>query len=183
MCVICVYIYLCLYVHVCVFACVCVYVHVCVFARVCVGIHVLCVCVCVCVFIRLWNYTHISSAVHERNMRIIMDFIPNHSSDQHRWFQESRKDPDGPYGDYYVWSDTQDKYRGVRIIFCDTEPSNWVLFFSFLCQPLLAVFLHLKLPESTSDMGSCPQAVLLASILLFTTRSQVCGSLSLAFFF
>ena len=49
----------------------------------------------------------------------------NHTSDQHPWFQASRSDPDGPYGDFYVWSDTDDKYTDARIIFIDTEASNW----------------------------------------------------------
>jgi maltose alpha-D-glucosyltransferase/alpha-amylase len=62
---------------------------------------------------------------HERNMRIVMDYPINHTSDAHDWFQQSRSDPDGPYGDYYVWSDTDEKYPNVRIIFVDTEESNW----------------------------------------------------------
>ena len=49
----------------------------------------------------------------------------NHTSDQHAWFQASRSDPDGPYGDFYVWSDTDDAYGDARIIFVDTETSNW----------------------------------------------------------
>jgi maltose alpha-D-glucosyltransferase/alpha-amylase len=49
----------------------------------------------------------------------------NHTSDAHPWFQESRSDPDGPYGDFYVWSDTDELYEEARIIFVDTEPSNW----------------------------------------------------------
>ena len=49
----------------------------------------------------------------------------NHTSDQHAWFQEARSSPDNPYRDWYVWSDTDDRYRGVRIIFIDTELSNW----------------------------------------------------------
>jgi maltose alpha-D-glucosyltransferase/alpha-amylase len=62
---------------------------------------------------------------HERNMRIVMDYPINHTSDAHDWFQQSRSDPDGPYGDYYVWSDTDEKYPNIRIIFVDTEESNW----------------------------------------------------------
>jgi maltose alpha-D-glucosyltransferase/alpha-amylase len=62
---------------------------------------------------------------HERNMRIVMDFPLNHTSDAHEWFQQSRSDPDGPYGDFYVWSDTDEKYENIRIIFVDTEESNW----------------------------------------------------------
>jgi maltose alpha-D-glucosyltransferase/alpha-amylase len=49
----------------------------------------------------------------------------NHTSDQHPWFQASRSEPDGPFGDFYVWSDNPDKYADARIIFVDTETSNW----------------------------------------------------------
>ncbi|MCM3523349.1 alpha-amylase family glycosyl hydrolase, partial [Curtobacterium sp. P97] len=49
----------------------------------------------------------------------------NHTSDQHPWFQASRNDPEGPYGDFYVWSDDDTKYSDARIIFVDTEVSNW----------------------------------------------------------
>jgi maltose alpha-D-glucosyltransferase/alpha-amylase len=62
---------------------------------------------------------------HERNMRIVIDYPLNHTSDAHDWFQQSRSDPDGPYGDYYVWSDTDTQYPNIRVIFVDTEESNW----------------------------------------------------------
>jgi maltose alpha-D-glucosyltransferase/alpha-amylase len=64
-------------------------------------------------------------AAHARGIRVIIDFVMNHTSDQHPWFQASRSDPDGPYGDFYVWSDHDDLYQDARIIFVDTEPSNW----------------------------------------------------------
>ncbi len=64
---------------------------------------------------------------HKRGLRVITDLVLNHTSDQHPWFQESRKSKDNPYRDYYVWSDTNEKYKGVRIIFLDVEPSNWTL--------------------------------------------------------
>jgi len=62
---------------------------------------------------------------HDRNIRIIMDLVLNHTSDDHPWFQASRSDKKSPYRDYYVWSDTDQKYKDTRIIFLDTEPSNW----------------------------------------------------------
>jgi maltose alpha-D-glucosyltransferase/alpha-amylase len=71
------------------------------------------------------EFRELVTKAHERNMRIIMDFPLNHTSDQHEWFQQSREDPEGPYGDYYVWSDTDEKYENIRIIFVDTEESNW----------------------------------------------------------
>ena len=64
-------------------------------------------------------------AAHSRGIRVIIDVVMNHTSDQHMWFQESRRDPDGPYGDFYVWNDTDEPYSDARIIFVDTEASNW----------------------------------------------------------
>ena len=71
------------------------------------------------------EFKELVTKAHERNMRIIIDYPLNHTSDQHDWFQQSRRDPDGPYGDFYVWSDTDTKYPNIRIIFVDTEQSNW----------------------------------------------------------
>jgi len=64
-------------------------------------------------------------AAHLRNIRIVMDLVLNHTSDEHPWFLDSRSDRNSPYRDYYVWSDTDQKYKDARIIFVDTEPSNW----------------------------------------------------------
>jgi maltose alpha-D-glucosyltransferase / alpha-amylase len=64
-------------------------------------------------------------AAHERGIRVIIDFVVNHTSDAHPWFQASREDPEGPYGDFYVWSDTDELFEEARVIFVDTEPSNW----------------------------------------------------------
>jgi len=65
------------------------------------------------------------NAAHQRNIRVVVELVLNHTSDQHPWFQESRKSLDNPRRDWYVWSDTDTRYRGVRIIFVDTELSNW----------------------------------------------------------
>ena len=62
---------------------------------------------------------------HRRGMRVIADLVLNHTSDQHQWFQEARSFPQSPKRDYYVWSDTDKKYEKARIIFIDTEKSNW----------------------------------------------------------
>lgn len=62
---------------------------------------------------------------HKRGMRVIADLVLNHTSDQHAWFQEARSSPDSPKRDYYVWSDSDKKYEKARIIFIDTEKSNW----------------------------------------------------------
>ncbi len=58
-------------------------------------------------------------------MRVITDLVLNHTSDQHPWFQAARADRNSPFRDYYVWSDSPEKYKEARIIFVDTEPSNW----------------------------------------------------------
>nr|WP_308281701.1 maltose alpha-D-glucosyltransferase [Cellulomonas sp. PS-H5] len=73
----------------------------------------------------LEDFTDLVAAAHERGMRVVVDLVMNHSSDQHPWFQASRSDPDGPYGDFYVWSDDNTRYQDARIIFVDTETSNW----------------------------------------------------------
>ncbi|MFY9804696.1 MAG: maltose alpha-D-glucosyltransferase [Candidatus Acidiferrales bacterium] len=65
------------------------------------------------------------AAAHARGIRVIIEMVLNHTSDQHPWFQESRSSRDNPKRDWYVWSDTDDRYRAVRIIFLDTELSNW----------------------------------------------------------
>ena len=63
---------------------------------------------------------------HARDLRVLTELVVNHTSDQHPWFQQARRAPKGsPERDYYVWSDTDDKYAGTRIIFLDTEKSNW----------------------------------------------------------
>jgi maltose alpha-D-glucosyltransferase/alpha-amylase len=62
---------------------------------------------------------------HQRGIRVIADLVMNHTSADHPWFQESRTDRAGPKGDWYVWSDTDDRWSEARIIFVDTEPSNW----------------------------------------------------------
>jgi maltose alpha-D-glucosyltransferase/alpha-amylase len=66
-------------------------------------------------------------AAHARGLRVIADLVMNHTSDQHPWFQASRADAASPYRDHYVWSDTVQRYEEARIIFIDTEKSNWTL--------------------------------------------------------
>ncbi len=77
------------------------------------------------------NYGDLGDAVrlveesHKRGIRIVADLVMNHTSDQHPWFVESRQSRTGPLSDWYVWSDTDQLYRDARVIFVDTEPSNW----------------------------------------------------------
>lgn len=63
---------------------------------------------------------------HKRNLRVITELVINHTSDQHPWFQKARRAKPGSRArDFYVWSDTDTRYDGTRIIFLDTEHSNW----------------------------------------------------------
>ncbi len=73
----------------------------------------------------LGDFVEFVDAAHTRGMRVVIDFVVNHTSDQHPWFQASRSDPTGPYGDFYTWRDTDTEYSDARIIFVDTETSNW----------------------------------------------------------
>jgi maltose alpha-D-glucosyltransferase/alpha-amylase len=78
----------------------------------------------------LQDFKQLVSEAHRRGLRVIVELVINHTSDQHPWFQASR-DPAHPehakYRDWYVWSDTDQRYRDARIIFLDSEPSNWTL--------------------------------------------------------
>ena len=62
---------------------------------------------------------------HRRGIRVIADMVMNHTSDQHPWFQESRQSRTNPKHDWYVWNDDNERWSEARIIFVDTEPSNW----------------------------------------------------------
>lgn len=74
------------------------------------------------------DFNTLVNEIHRRGMRIMVELIPNHTSDQHPWFQASH-DPMHPehekYKDYYIWSDTDQMFSGARIIFIDYEKSNW----------------------------------------------------------
>ncbi len=71
------------------------------------------------------DFRKLLASAHDRGIRIIIELVSNHTSDQHPWFQESRSSRDNPRRDWYVWSDTDVPYKGARIIFLDTEKSNW----------------------------------------------------------
>lgn len=71
------------------------------------------------------DFKTLIDAAHERGLRIITDLVLNHTSDQHPWFRAACANPNSPFRNYYVWSDTNDKYDETRIIFLDSEESNW----------------------------------------------------------
>jgi len=71
------------------------------------------------------DFAELIEQAHARGIRLVIDLVMNHTSDAHPWFQASRSDPAGPYGEFYVWSDDATRYQDARIIFVDTETSNW----------------------------------------------------------
>src|SRR2546423_6963971 len=72
------------------------------------------------------DFKRFVAAAHARGIRVITELVINHTSDQHPWFQRARRaKPGSAARNYYVWSDTDQKYAGTRIIFIDTERSNW----------------------------------------------------------
>ena len=73
----------------------------------------------------LQEFTAFLNAAHARGIRVIIELVVNHTSDQHPWFKEARSSRNNPKRDWYVWSDTDTKYQGVPIVFVDTETSNW----------------------------------------------------------
>jgi maltose alpha-D-glucosyltransferase / alpha-amylase len=73
----------------------------------------------------LEDFKALLAAAHAHHIRLIMDLVINHTSDQHPWFQMARSDRNSPYRAYYVWSDDARKYSRARIIFVDSEKSNW----------------------------------------------------------
>ena len=71
------------------------------------------------------DFRNFVDQAHQRGLRVIADLVMNHTSSDHPWFQASRTDPTGPYGDWYVWGDDDSRWGEARVIFVDTEPSNW----------------------------------------------------------
>jgi maltose alpha-D-glucosyltransferase/alpha-amylase len=71
------------------------------------------------------DFREFLAAAHQRGLRVITELVLNHTSDQNPWFQEAQKSRESPRRNWYVWSDTDERYRGVRVIFTDTENSNW----------------------------------------------------------
>lgn len=87
------------------------------------------------------DFDRLLAHVHENGMKLIMNLVVNHTSDQHKWFQESKKSPDGPYADYYIWRDPVDGH----------EPNNWGASFNGSAWTYVSergqYYLHLFAPE------------------------------------
>lgn len=66
------------------------------------------------------DFDELLREMHSRDIKLVMDLVVNHSSDEHRWFVESRSSRENPYRDYYIWRDGKD----------GREPNNWASFFT-----------------------------------------------------
>ncbi len=75
----------------------------------------------------LEDFDKFIETAHKQGIRVIADLVLNHVSDQNRWFVEARSSRNNPKRDWFIWSDNTEKYKGVRVIFIDTETSNWAL--------------------------------------------------------
>ena len=76
----------------------------------------------------LKDFRRFMTEAHRRGLRVITELVVNHTSDQHDWFKRAKRSGRGTSArDWYVWSDNDHKYAGTRIIFTDTEKSNWAM--------------------------------------------------------
>ena len=73
----------------------------------------------------LETFDRLLDGAHQRGLKIIIDWVPNHTSDEHPWFLESKKNEDNPFRDYYIWSKSKELYKDARIIFEGLCTSNW----------------------------------------------------------
>lgn len=87
------------------------------------------------------DFDRLLARAHELGLKIVIDLVVNHTSDQHKWFLESRKSKDNPYRDYYIWKDPVDGH----------EPTNWGAYFSGstweFCEETGQYYLHQFVPE------------------------------------
>ena len=110
-------------------------------------------------------------AAHAAGIRVILDLVVNHTSDQHPWFQEARSSPDSPRRNWYVWSDDDSKYQEAGIIFGDTETSNWTWDESAGAFYWHRFFRHQ--PDLNYDNPQVQQAII--DVLLFWLETGVDG--------
>ena len=73
----------------------------------------------------LGDFVEFMHQARERGMRVLIDLVVNHTSDQHPWFQEARRDPDSPYRDYYVWSENKPDDAHEEVIFPGVQETIW----------------------------------------------------------
>jgi maltose alpha-D-glucosyltransferase/alpha-amylase len=112
----------------------------------------------------LRDFQRFLKQAHRRGIRVVTEVVLNHTSDQHPWFQRSRRAAPGTrWRDFYVWSDTADKYLDARIIFKDFETSNWTWY------PRSARTQFSQNAVSGQVSGQCPSGGRLTRRELFDT--------------
>jgi len=73
----------------------------------------------------LGDFADLTLRAAQRGVRIVLDLVVNHTSDQHPWFQSARSSPESPYRDWYVWSDTEPADRRQGIVFPGEQTETW----------------------------------------------------------
>jgi maltose alpha-D-glucosyltransferase / alpha-amylase len=73
----------------------------------------------------LGDFVEFAHAAKQRGIRIIIDLVVNHTSNEHAWFQEARRDPDSKYRDWYVWSRTKPANSNQGMVFPGVQKSTW----------------------------------------------------------
>ena len=73
----------------------------------------------------LGDFVEFAEGCKQRGLRLLIDLVVNHTSDQHRWFQEARRDPKSRYRDWYVWSKKKPKNAASGVVFPGIQKSTW----------------------------------------------------------
>jgi maltose alpha-D-glucosyltransferase/alpha-amylase len=73
----------------------------------------------------LGDFVEFTRGCEERGMRLIVDLVVNHTSNEHPWFKEACSDPDSKYRDWYIWSDTKPKNANTGMVFPGVQKSTW----------------------------------------------------------
>ena len=106
------------------------------------------------------DFDELLKEIHQRGMKLVMDLVVNHTSDQHKWFLESRKSKDNKYRDYYIWKDPVN----------GKEPNNWGGVFGGSAWEYISVDLHgslMRQPDSIICISLCRNSLILTGIILW----------------
>jgi maltose alpha-D-glucosyltransferase/alpha-amylase len=119
----------------------------------------------------LGDFVDFTHEARQRGMRVMMDLVINHTSDQHPWFQQARRDPDSPYRDYYLWSDTKPKDAHLGVVFPGVQKTTWTR------DPVAGKYYFHRFFEFQPDLNMANPAVLaeVRKIIGFYLGLGVCG--------
>jgi len=115
------------------------------------------------------SFDEFMQQAHNRGIKVIFDIAMNHVSVEHAWFQQARQNVSSPYRDYFIWSNTRDKYSAARVIFKGIEHSKWA--------PMGDAFYMHRFFAHQPDLNYRNPAVLTAitEVLLYWLRRGVDG--------